>query len=89
MVRSARIERATLCLEGRCSIQLSYERTWFAAPNLSAIRVNIRMVQGALQAGTNEARAMRGVQAGIASPGEIIRLPQHRNHTYDHETMGY
>jgi hypothetical protein len=26
MVRSARIERATICLEGRCSIQLSYER---------------------------------------------------------------
>jgi hypothetical protein len=26
MVRSARIERATDCLEGSCSIQLSYER---------------------------------------------------------------
>ena len=27
LVRPARLERATLCLEGRCSIQLSYERT--------------------------------------------------------------
>jgi hypothetical protein len=26
MARPARIERATLCLEGRCSIQLSYGR---------------------------------------------------------------
>ena len=26
VVRSARFERATVCLEGRCSIQLSYER---------------------------------------------------------------
>ncbi len=26
MVRSARFERATLCLGGRCSIQLSYDR---------------------------------------------------------------
>ncbi len=26
MARSARFERATTCLEGRCSIQLSYER---------------------------------------------------------------
>ena len=26
MARSARFERATVCLEGRCSIQLSYER---------------------------------------------------------------
>ena len=26
MVRSARFERATTCLEGRCSIHLSYER---------------------------------------------------------------
>ena len=25
-MRSARLERATVCLEGRCSIQLSYER---------------------------------------------------------------
>jgi hypothetical protein len=27
MVRLARLERATLCLEGRCSIHLSYRRT--------------------------------------------------------------
>ena len=27
MVRPARFERATICLEGRCSIQLSYGRT--------------------------------------------------------------
>ena len=26
MARPARVERATLCLEGRCSIQLSYGR---------------------------------------------------------------
>ncbi len=26
VVRPARLERATLCLEGRCSIQLSYGR---------------------------------------------------------------
>lgn len=30
MVRSARIERATDCLEGSCSIQLSYERMLMA-----------------------------------------------------------
>ena len=30
MVRSARLERATHGLEGRCSIQLSYERKFFA-----------------------------------------------------------
>ena len=28
MARSARFERATICLEGRCSIHLSYEREW-------------------------------------------------------------
>gem|GEM_PF-2050171 len=28
MVRPARLERATLCLEGRCSIQLSYGRNF-------------------------------------------------------------
>ena len=28
MVRLARLERATLCLEGRCSIHLSYRRTY-------------------------------------------------------------
>ncbi len=27
LVRLARLERATLCLEGRCSIHLSYRRT--------------------------------------------------------------
>lgn len=27
MVMSARFERATVCLEGRCSIQLSYDTT--------------------------------------------------------------
>ena len=29
MARPARFERATLCLEGRCSIQLSYGRVDF------------------------------------------------------------
>jgi hypothetical protein len=29
MVRPARVERATLCLEGRCSIHLSYGRNRF------------------------------------------------------------
>jgi hypothetical protein len=31
MARPPRIERGTLCLEGRCSIQLSYGREWPAA----------------------------------------------------------
>lgn len=30
MARPARFERATLCLEGRCSIQLSYGRTLYS-----------------------------------------------------------
>jgi hypothetical protein len=30
LARSPRLERGTLCLEGRCSIQLSYERNHFA-----------------------------------------------------------
>ena len=34
MARPARFERATLCLEGRCSIQLSYGRS---LPNLSQL----------------------------------------------------
>jgi hypothetical protein len=28
LVRPAGLEPTTLCLEGRCSIQLSYERDW-------------------------------------------------------------
>jgi hypothetical protein len=37
MVRLARLERATLCLEGRCSIHLSYRRTREKAPLFSFI----------------------------------------------------
>ena len=32
LVRPARVERATLCLEGRCSIHLSYGRNRFTLP---------------------------------------------------------
>ena len=32
MARPARVERATLCLEGRCSIHLSYGRNRFTLP---------------------------------------------------------
>src|SRR6185503_2405561 len=38
MVRSARIDRATVCLEGRCSIQLSYERHRLQAAKMALSR---------------------------------------------------
>jgi hypothetical protein len=34
LARPPRLERGTLCLEGRCSIQLSYERTWLTAKSV-------------------------------------------------------
>ncbi len=40
MVRPVRLERTTLCLEGRCSIQLSYGRTLRRSFSLPAVLYN-------------------------------------------------
>jgi hypothetical protein len=47
MVRLARLERATLCLEGRCSIHLSYRRTRESAPIIVPIAGNIEQGEAA------------------------------------------
>ena len=39
VARPARFERATLCLEGRCSIQLSYGRADYSDSKILALGV--------------------------------------------------
>src|SRR6267142_4557406 len=41
MARPPRLERGTLCLEGRCSIQLSYGRTLHTPPEMYFARIRI------------------------------------------------
>ena len=40
MVRLARFERTTACLEGRCSIQLSYRRTLINTRVLTLVQIS-------------------------------------------------
>lgn len=47
MVRLARFERATPCLGGRCSIQLSYNRNGYSITNFSALS-NMKILVAAL-----------------------------------------
>jgi hypothetical protein len=42
MARPGRLELPTLCLEGRCSIQLSYGRILDCCPDLTRVAVSIR-----------------------------------------------
>lgn len=59
MVRLARFERTTACLEGRCSIQLSYRRTLL---NTGA--------QGLCKIKTNPACSIRDLLCPLARKGQ-------------------
>ena len=58
MARPARVERATLCLEGRCSIQLSYGRNQFTLPVWRSARKRGCLVAGWRGGGSTVSRSL-------------------------------
>ena len=61
MARPPRLERGTLCLEGRCSIQLSYGRTGTAERYFARFHIQGKPVWRRLKDGPGHPRAYPSV----------------------------
>ena len=78
MARSPRLERGTSCLEGRCSIQLSYERKSESGSSmpefLAAARDGTSTIASRSQRQTSASTARPLVSAGhVKEPVDLLR----------------